>query len=1253
MPVRIEAQAEPIPGYRLIERLGGGGFGEVWKAEAPGGLFKAIKFVYGDLHASDEDSSRAGQELKALSRVKTVHHPYILSLERYDIIDGQLIIVMELADRTLWDRFRECQNQGLCGIPRTELLGYLEETAEALDLMNSQFQLQHLDIKPQNLFLVFNHVKVADFGLVKDLEGRAATVTGGVTPVYAAPETFDGWVSRFSDQYSLAIVYQELLTGKRPFSGTTIRQLVLQHLQGAPDLSSLLLAERGVIGRALSKNPDHRYPTCKEFIVALRGAAQANPLSATAALPSLDGRQKLPDRPSAGSQAPEDLQQTQNARGQTPLKRQPPPPPTPPPKEEVSSLKPLTSLPPRPPKREKPRLPARPVTPETPGNLDSTEMPLAPAPPKQQAAKPQVAAKQQQAEASETGILRPALVLGLGQLGLSTLKLLRKDINEQFKDPACLPQLRLLYLDTDPDGVQNIAPERPHGLQPGEVMLTRLHRAVHYLKPREGKLPYADWLNSKLLYHIPRQQTHAGLRALGRLAYIDNYRPIHQRLEAALATCSAGESLQHAANYTQLEVRTPVPRVYVITGLAGCTGSGMFLDLAYGVRSLLREQGFENAEIVGLFLVPAATADARSTDLAHTFAAFTELNHYASPKVAFTARYEQRDTDKPFQESGPPFQQCLLLPLPEPRPGSKPSDVLETLEAVSSYIFYDLLTPMGRTIDQARRQLACERPGPFYSAIPYHTFGLHRITWPRRHILNHTAYHLCGRLVQHWMNKNSRPIQEEVKRWCLEQWEGLGFRPENLIASHQEKCAQVLKQAPETMFQGILGTLPAATATPAGNTLAASAWTPIVQALDQVERLLGVPPECRDDALARGSDLEEAGVIEKALQECAEPIADEIEQKLAELVVRLFEEPPFRLAGAEEAVRQFGNCIQTALESQETLLQELQARTVAVHQRLHALLEHNNSPNSGSTTTPRWKSPFTRRANGSTSAAELPELVRSFTKCRYQSLILQSVGALYLRLRGYLSDQMREIGYCRHRLSELADLIKASRASSLSLCEASNQVLLPPGCATVEDAVRQLQTGISPEDLLAFDQQAQALVRKEFRALVHVCMATSTVIRTLAPLLVDEAEKFLQPRVDSASVAELLLQRYLDDDDAEARLESDLQEAVDEAAPELLTASPDKEMCIIAIPAGEAGEHLRATAKKLFPRAILVTSERTDEILIYRGFEQLDLADLQQLGPAAQDAYRKRHAKDPTILHTRADIPEWRPVVVNSTAMAT
>ena len=134
MAVRIESQAEPLPGYRLIERLGGGGFGEVWKCEAPGGIYKAIKFVYGDLEsAAGEEGTLAEREHKALERVKQVRHPFILSLERYDIVDGRLVILTELADCNLWDQFRTYRNQGLSGFPREELLSYLHEAAEALD----------------------------------------------------------------------------------------------------------------------------------------------------------------------------------------------------------------------------------------------------------------------------------------------------------------------------------------------------------------------------------------------------------------------------------------------------------------------------------------------------------------------------------------------------------------------------------------------------------------------------------------------------------------------------------------------------------------------------------------------------------------------------------------------------------------------------------------------------------------------------------------------------------------------------------------------------------------------------------------------------------------------------------------------------------------------------------------------------------------------------------------------------------------
>ena len=270
---------EPIPGYRLIEPLGRGGFGEVWKCEAPGGLYKAIKFVEGERSLQLGDAVPAVEELKAIQHIKSIRHPFLLSMERVELIDGELVIVMELADKSLMDVFVEHRASEAAGIPRGELLGYLHEAADVLDLMNLRHGLQHLDIKPGNLFLVSNHVKVADFGLVRSLADRGASaenalLSGGLTALYAAPEMFRNSISSSCDQYSLAIVYQELLTGQRPFNGKNVRQLMMQHCTAQADLTALPESDRTLVARALSKEAEQRFPTCTAFVQALEASGK-------------------------------------------------------------------------------------------------------------------------------------------------------------------------------------------------------------------------------------------------------------------------------------------------------------------------------------------------------------------------------------------------------------------------------------------------------------------------------------------------------------------------------------------------------------------------------------------------------------------------------------------------------------------------------------------------------------------------------------------------------------------------------------------------------------------------------------------------------------------------------------------------------------------------------------------------------------------------------------------------------------------
>jgi serine/threonine protein kinase len=279
---RRVAGFEPIPGYRLVMPLGQGGCGEVWKCEAPGGIPKAIKFVSGGLGHLDGRSGPAKQELQALERCKAIRHPFILSMERLELIGPDLVIVMELADRSLHDVLADYQAAGHPGIPRAELLTYLREVAEVLDFLQDQHGLQHLDIKPRNLFLIGQHIKVADFGLASslaELNGLANHATS--TPLYGAPETFNGKLSPRCDQYSLAVSYYELLTGKFPFQGKNPRQVMMQHITAEPQLGPLPESDRASVGRALSKEASARFPSCLAFIHSLM------PQSGVFALPAL------------------------------------------------------------------------------------------------------------------------------------------------------------------------------------------------------------------------------------------------------------------------------------------------------------------------------------------------------------------------------------------------------------------------------------------------------------------------------------------------------------------------------------------------------------------------------------------------------------------------------------------------------------------------------------------------------------------------------------------------------------------------------------------------------------------------------------------------------------------------------------------------------------------------------------------------------------------------------------------------------
>lgn len=284
------APGTEVKEYRLVRVLGRGGFGEVWEAIAPGGVPKAIKFAA----MENENGEMYSRELEGLKKIRSIRHPFLLSIEWYDILDGYLVIGMELADKSLVDRLQECVDQGQRGLPRDELLQYMREAAEVLDLLSEQHGLQHLDIKPGNLFLSSGHIKVADFGLVQPRNTSIQGAALAFSPPYAPPELFDGRIEPSADLYALAVTYQELLTGARPYSAVEVRALIFQHIQGRPDLSQLPASDRPIVQQAISREVSQRFPSCRAFVEALTRAVSYG-------APTINlGKLKKPELPNAG-----------------------------------------------------------------------------------------------------------------------------------------------------------------------------------------------------------------------------------------------------------------------------------------------------------------------------------------------------------------------------------------------------------------------------------------------------------------------------------------------------------------------------------------------------------------------------------------------------------------------------------------------------------------------------------------------------------------------------------------------------------------------------------------------------------------------------------------------------------------------------------------------------------------------------------------------------------------------------------------
>ena len=246
---------------------------EVWRARSPQGEQKWVKIVSG----LARKHTLSAEELKRVAHLKFVRHPRLLPYETIENEQGRLVVVTPRAEFSLRKRQLECQHAGLPGVPRDELLVYLQAAAEGLDFLNRQESLHHLSLSPSDLVVLDGEVRVCDYGLVQLAWMPAGQPLDAASLRYAAPELFDNEFSKSSDQYSLALIYCEALSGMLPFSATMAKQMRQQRQKGEPDLHLAPSHDVPALAQALHRDPARRFDSVSEFVQALDDAAPPKP----------------------------------------------------------------------------------------------------------------------------------------------------------------------------------------------------------------------------------------------------------------------------------------------------------------------------------------------------------------------------------------------------------------------------------------------------------------------------------------------------------------------------------------------------------------------------------------------------------------------------------------------------------------------------------------------------------------------------------------------------------------------------------------------------------------------------------------------------------------------------------------------------------------------------------------------------------------------------------------------------------------
>ena len=264
--------SRPLEGYTIKRGVGRGGFGEVYYATSDAGKEVALKLIRRNLDV----------EIRGVSQCLNMKHPNLLGLFdiKQDALEDSWVVMEYMNGECLESVIQRHPN----GLPLNAALNWYRGICSGVAYLHDH-GVVHRDLKPGNIFCDEGVVKIGDYGLSKFISAsRRSGQTESVGTVhYMAPEIGRGRYGKEIDIYALGIILYEVLTGRVPFDGESVGEVLMKHLTAEPDLSLLQEPYRTVVARALDKDPERRLKTVQELMAMIPGFASANGSATTGA----------------------------------------------------------------------------------------------------------------------------------------------------------------------------------------------------------------------------------------------------------------------------------------------------------------------------------------------------------------------------------------------------------------------------------------------------------------------------------------------------------------------------------------------------------------------------------------------------------------------------------------------------------------------------------------------------------------------------------------------------------------------------------------------------------------------------------------------------------------------------------------------------------------------------------------------------------------------------------------------------------